>query len=67
MEDFVQRMHDEWIELNERADKLSDFIANKEKFEKVDKDEQELLFTQYHAMCIYRTVLGNRIKKHVIE
>jgi hypothetical protein len=64
MEDFVKRMCDECIELDERANKLSDFIANKEKFEKVDRDEQELLITQYHAMCIYRTVLGYRIKKH---
>lgn len=65
MEDFVKRMHDEWIELNERTNKLSDFISNKEKFEKVDNDEQELLIAQYHAMCIYRTVLGKRINKHV--
>jgi len=65
MEDFVKRMHEEWTELNERTNKLSDFIFNKEKFEKVDKDEQELLIAQYYAMCIYRTVLGKRINKHV--
>ena len=65
MEDFVKRMYEEWTELNERTNKLSDFLANKEKFEKVDNDEQELLITQYHAMCIYRTVLGKRINKHL--
>lgn len=55
MNDFQQRVVDEKVELDKKAQALSDFIGENPIFETLDQAEQERLMWQYS------TILGERI------
>ena len=55
-----QRMLGEFNEVNERADKLRDFILG-DKFKEVDNLNKDLLVAQLKAMEAYISVLSIRI------
>lgn len=66
MEAFIERMSSEYDELKERIDKLGIFL-NTDKYKSLSLEEQDDLTTQYHAMIIYKIVLGKRLKRQGIN
>ena len=56
-----QRVVDEKKELDEKANKLVDFISNSPTFETLTHTEQELLKNQQEIMWQYSEILGKRI------
>ena len=56
-----ERMVDELKALHEKLEKLRTFIDDKEKFEKLDFLNRDLLITQFKAMETYLSVLSIRI------
>lgn len=60
MEDFVKRMLDEFKELDERVMKLGTFLGG-EVFKTLPIEEQTDMYSQWHAMVLYKTALGNRL------
>lgn len=59
--EVFERMLSEFNEVNERTVKLREFILNKEKFEKIDNLNRDLLIAQLKAMESYLSVLSIRI------
>lgn len=55
--DFLDRMYQEYNQLDERIIKLEKAIKTKE----LDKREKELLINQYEHMKAYREILNKRI------
>lgn len=60
MEEYVERMLNEFKELDERVMKIADFI-NSEKYLTLSLEEQGNLCDQYHAMILYKSALGKRL------
>lgn len=58
---FVNRMLFERIDLQEKIDKLDNFIDG-DKFNKLPEMAQDLLIAQYNAMIAYLEILEIRIK-----
>lgn len=59
---YISRMHVELQELNERRQKLQNFIVS-ERFNNLDNFDQYLLLHQYTAMGDYISVLKIRIER----
>lgn len=59
--EVFEKMLSEFNEANERTVKLREFILNKEKFEKIDNLNRDLLIAQLKAMESYLSVLSIRI------
>lgn len=59
--EVFQRMLTEFNETNTRVSNLRNFILNKEKFEKIDNLNRDLLIAQLKAMEAYLSVLSIRI------
>lgn len=59
--EVFDRMLAEFDENNKRTTKLREFILNKEKFEKIDNLNRDLLIAQLKAMESYISVLSIRI------
>lgn len=59
--EVFERMIKEFEELNEKINKLREFITNKEKFEKLDFINRDLLIAQLKAMETYISILSIRI------
>lgn len=57
---FIDRIQNEFDELNYRLKKLQEFI-NSEKFKNIKPDQQTLLFAQSHAMSTYASILWGRL------
>jgi len=62
MKDWQQRVVDEQKELDTKRQKLSDFISNPANAT-MDRDEMNLLISQYRVMTSYSTILGTRIAR----
>ena len=62
MEAFKERMIAEYVELDERVNKLSEFILKNPKF--IDRSAfcQELMRQQFGAMTLYKAALKERMK-----
>lgn len=60
MSDFKERLKNELIELEERTNKLFDFV-NSTKFYELDKNQRALLSIQLMAMRTYSTCLCERL------
>jgi hypothetical protein len=58
---FKERLENERIELNERINKLGDFIVS-DKFQSVQEVQQSLLNIQFAAMNAYSQCLLERLK-----
>lgn len=60
MKDFVKRLVIEKDELNNKWEKLRDFIATN-KYDNLDNENKMLLSTQFNIMGAYLCVLERRI------
>lgn len=60
MPDWLQRLLQEREELDQRIQRLTDFLVS-DKLQTVNRYQQALLHTQQGHMCAYRTVLDERI------
>ena len=61
MEPYIERMLQEFKELNGRTEKLAAF-TNSQTFMQLPPHKQKLMLWQYSAMRSYQEVLGERIK-----
>tara|TARA_R110000824_G_scaffold203915_2_gene388634 strand:+ start:884 stop:1093 length:210 start_codon:yes stop_codon:yes gene_type:complete len=61
MNTYQQRVIEEKKELDERAEKLSDFIGLFGAFESIEEDEQERMKVQNDLMWQLSAVIGERI------
>ena len=61
MSTFLERLNDEHSGLNEKVDKLEDFIKNNPVFKTVGEMQRVLLVTQLNAMKLYLYTLDERI------
>lgn len=59
--EIFERLLKEFSEVNERANKLKDFILDEEKIKTVDNLNKDLLIAQLKAMEAYLSVLSIRI------
>ena len=59
--EVFERLLKEFTEVNERANKLKDFILDEEKIKEVDNLNKDLLIAQLKAMEAYLSVLSIRI------
>ena len=59
--EVFERLLKEFSEVNERANKLKDFILDEEKIKKVDNLNKDLLIAQLKAMEAYLSILSIRI------
>lgn len=62
MSNWRERVEVERKELNEKVQKLSDFINDREKFEALPKRQQALLQRQESAMKTYLGILDQLIR-----
>ena len=60
MEPYQERMLKELEELNERVEKLHEFIGDKEKIKGLPIEKLDLLFKQYYYMSMYQHILRLR-------
>lgn len=60
-EQILQRIINEFQELNDKIAKLRDFILNVEEFNKLDNLNKDLLIAQLKAMESYISILSIRI------
>lgn len=60
MQDFVKRLIIEKDELNNKWEKLRDFIATN-KYDNLDNENKMLLSTQFNIMGAYLCILERRI------
>lgn len=60
MQDFVKRLIVEKDELNDKWEKLRDFIATN-KYNNLDNENKMLLSTQFNIMGAYLCILERRI------
>lgn len=65
MKPYQQRVIDEKNALDEKAQKLSEFIGSNPLFGKLDPKEQERMKVQNDLMWQYSEVLGDRIAAFV--
>ena len=59
--EVFERLLKEFTEVNERANKLKDFILDEEKIKAVDNLNKDLLIAQLKAMEAYLSILSIRI------
>lgn len=59
--EVFERIIIEFNEVNDRSDKLRNFILDKEKFEKLDALNRDLLISQLKAMETYSGILSIRL------
>lgn len=59
-ETFLDRINIECEGLNDKIELLSDFINNKEKFDKLPLGDRAMLVAQYHTMSAYFNILSLR-------
>lgn len=63
VEPFVQKIIDEYNELNVKYSKLMAFIYDEEKFDKLDKEDQDDLVLQANIIIAYVSILNKRLKR----
>lgn len=59
--EVFERLLKEFTEVNERANKLKDFILDEEKIKTIDNLNKDLLIAQLKAMEAYLSILSIRI------
>lgn len=62
MEAFKERLIQEYVELDERTEKLEEFILKNPKFESLELEVQTSMLSQKEAMKEYRHSLKHRMK-----
>lgn len=66
MEAFKERMIAEYVELDERTNKLYEFILKNPKFSELDAFKRDMMRKQLEGMNNYREVLRERMKMESI-
>ena len=61
MSTFLERLGQEYDELQQKTDKLQDFIDNNPAFAEVSELQKVLLVTQFNVMKLYLYTLEERI------
>ena len=61
MEAFKERMIAEYVELDERTNKLDEFILKNPKFNEIPSEQKPLMYAQMNAMDDYRQNLRARM------
>ena len=67
MEAFQERMVNEFKELNDKVEKLDNFIYSNPLFDKLDKKEKFLQIQQLTGMRVYLTSLISRLEHQGIN
>ncbi len=67
MEAFQERMINEFKELNDRVEKMWNFVHKDPKFEELDKTERKLLLRQLTGMSTYLDALEDRLEYYKIK
>ena len=67
MEAFQERMVNEYKELNDKVEKLDNFIYSNPLFDKLDKKEKFLQIQQLTGMRVYLTALISRLEHQGIN
>jgi hypothetical protein len=67
MEAFQERMVNEYKELNDKVEKLDNFIYSNPLFDKLDKKEKFLQIQQLTGMRVYLTSLISRLEHQSIN
>ncbi len=67
MEAFQERMANEYKELNDKVEKLDNFIYSNPLFDKLDKKEKFLQIQQLTGMRVYLTSLISRLEHQGIN
>lgn len=67
MEAFQERMVNEYKELNDKVEKLDNFIYSNPLFDKLDKKEKFLQIQQLTGMRVYLTSLISRLEHQGIN
>lgn len=67
MEDYQERMVNEYRELSNRVVKLKNFISNNPLFDKLDKKERYLQAQQLTGMRVYLKALMDRLDHQGIK
>lgn len=67
MEAFQERMVNEYKELNDKVEKLDNFIYSNQLFDKLDKKEKFLQIQQLTGMRVYLTSLISRLEHQGIN
>lgn len=62
MEAFKERMIAEYVELDERVNKLDEFILKNPKFVDLNAFQQEMMRKQFEGMVQYKAALKERMK-----
>ena len=62
MKDYQLRVVEEKKELDDKIEKLDDFISSKDFLKTVSSIQQDLLLLQHQWMSNYSKILGMRIK-----
>lgn len=64
MSTFIERLQTEMSELDDKIEKLSEFLLS-DNFMKIDSVQQTLLRIQHSAMITYRHCLNERLSRLV--
>ena len=67
MDNWKVRVVNEFKELNNKVEKLWNFVHKDPKFEKLDNTERNLLLRQLTGMTIYLDALEDRLKYYKIK
>lgn len=62
MEEYQLRVVDEKYDLDQKLNKLNDFLYSSPFHSSLDHEQQDLLCSQYYAMKHYSDILGKRIE-----
>lgn len=60
-EDFKERLHQEYMDLGTKINRLTSFIYRNDKFNSLDIKRQELLVAQLKVMEKYLSILADRM------
>lgn len=67
MEDWKVRVVNEFKELNDRVEKIWNFVHQDPKFTELDKTERKLLLRQLTGMSTYLDALEDRLEYYKIK
>ena len=64
MQPYLDKVFDEFRDLESKLNELRDFMANPEQWKTVSPDNQERMEMQANVMTLYLHILNNRIKTY---
>ena len=64
MQPYLDKVFDEFRDLENKLNELRDFMGNPEQWRTVSPDNQERMEMQANVMTLYLHILNNRIKTY---